>query len=269
MTRRVFALAMMFILAMPVAGVGGQSNAPDGRRIDSLFAQYTRGTTPGASVAVVRDGKILFSKGYGFANLEHRAPITPATVFDVASVSKQFAGLAVAMLVTEGRVKLTDDIVHPGDGRCRAYDHRRPPRASHERAAGLARHAVARGMAHGRHVAFDQILRMAYNQRSLNFVPGAEYTYSNTGYNLLAEMVARVTGKSFREWTDENLFRPLRHDELALPRRSQPHRPKSRIRVRPAPGQHVLGRHEQPDGAGIELALQYGRGPREVGDELR
>ena len=68
MTRRVFALAMMFILAMPVAGVGGQSNAPDGRRIDSLFAQYTRGTTPGASVAVVRDGKILFSKGYGFAN---------------------------------------------------------------------------------------------------------------------------------------------------------------------------------------------------------
>ena len=58
-------------------------------------------------------------------------------------------------------------------------------------------------------ISFDQILRMAYNQRSLNFVPGAEYTYSNTGYNLLAELVARVTGKSFRAWTDENLFRPL------------------------------------------------------------
>ena len=171
MTRRVFALAMMFILAMPVAGVGGQSNAPDGRRIDSLFAQYTRGTTPGASVAVVRDGKILFSKGYGFANLEHRAPITPATVFDVASVSKQFAGLAVAMLVTEGRVKLTDDI---STSRRWAMSGIRSPSAT----SCITRAGCGTGPARCRsrdgawttYVAFDQILRMAYNQRSLNFV---------------------------------------------------------------------------------------------------
>jgi len=86
------------------------SAIPDSARVDSLFAEYTRGLSPGLAVAVVRDGKVLYTKGYGYANLEHRVPITPATVFDVASVSKQFAGLAVAMLITEGRIKLTDPI---------------------------------------------------------------------------------------------------------------------------------------------------------------
>lgn len=92
MTRRVLALAVLVLFTAPAATVAGQSPPPDERRIDSLFAEWTRGTTPGASVAVVRDGQIVFKKGYGFASLEHRAPITPATVFDVASVSKQFAG---------------------------------------------------------------------------------------------------------------------------------------------------------------------------------
>ena len=83
---------------------------PETARVDSLFAEHARGATPGLAVAVVRDGKVLYAKGYGYASLENRVPITPTTAFDVASVSKQFAGLAVAMLVTEGRVKLTDDI---------------------------------------------------------------------------------------------------------------------------------------------------------------
>ena len=210
MTRGVFALAVMAILTVPTGAVRGQSNANE-KRIDSLFVEVSRGTTPGASVAVVRDGKLVFSKGYGFASLEHRVPITPATVFDVASVSKQFAGLAVAMLVTEGRVKLTDDIRNyipeMGDvGHTITVGH-----LVHH-TSGLRDWPGTLSLAGWRFddvISFDQILRMAYNQRSLNFVPGAEYTYSNTGYNLLAEMVARVTGKSFRAWTDENLFRPL------------------------------------------------------------
>jgi len=211
MTRRVLALAVMVLLAAPAATVAGQSPPADERRIDSLFAEWTRGNTPGASVAVVCNSQIVFKKGYGFASLEHRAPITPATVFDVASVSKQFAGLAVAMLVTEGRVKLTDDIrkyiPEMGDvGHTITVGH-----LVHH-TSGLRDWPGTLQLAGWRFddvISFDQILRMAYNQRSLNFVPGAEYTYSNTGYNLLAEMVARVTGKSFRAWTDENLFRPL------------------------------------------------------------
>jgi CubicO group peptidase (beta-lactamase class C family) len=181
------------------------------KRVDSLFAEYARGTTPGVAVAVVRDGRTLLSKGYGLASLEHRVPITSSTVFDVASVSKQFGGLAIAMLVEQGRVKLTDDIrkyiPELGDvGHTITIDH-----LLHH-TSGLRDWPGTLSLAGWRMddvISFEQILTMAYNQRTLNFVPGAEYTYSNTGYNLLAELVKRVTGQSFTEWTDEHLFRPL------------------------------------------------------------
>lgn len=181
------------------------------RRVDSLFAEFTRGTSPGVAVAVVRDGKVLLSKGYGLASLELRVPITPTTAFDVASVSKQFAGLAVSMLVEQGKVKLTDDI--------RTYIPELANVGQTITIENLLHHTsglrdwpgtlALAGWRMDDVISFEQILTMAFNQRSLNFVPGAEYTYSNTGYNLLAEVVKRVTGQSFREWTDAHLFRPL------------------------------------------------------------
>ncbi|HUQ82096.1 MAG TPA: serine hydrolase domain-containing protein [Gemmatimonadaceae bacterium] len=188
-----------------------QPSDPESARVDSLFAQYTRGLTPGLAVAVVRDGKVLLTRGYGYASLETKTPITPSTVFDVASVSKQFAGLSVAMLVTEGRVKLTDDIrkyiPELGDaGHTVTVDHLLHHTSGYRDWPGTL--ALA-GWSFDDVISFDQILTLAYAQRSLNFVPGAEYTYSNTGYNLLAEMVKRVSGKTFRQFTDERLFRPL------------------------------------------------------------
>ncbi len=201
---------MALLLAAASPSARAQTPAID-RRVDSLFAEQTRGLTPGVAVAVVRDGKLLTARGYGYANLEHRVPITPSTVFDVASVSKQFAGLAVAMLVTDGRVKLTDDIrkyiPELGDvGHVVTIDHLLHHTSGYRDWPGTL--ALA-GWRFDDVISFDQILRFAYNQRTLNFVPGAEYTYSNTGYNLLAETVARVSGKSFRQFTDERIFRPL------------------------------------------------------------
>ena len=182
------------------------------RRVDSLFARYNAAPSPGLALAVVRDGKVILERGYGLADIEHRVPITPGTVFDVASVSKQFAGLAVALLVTQGQVKLTDDI--------RTYIPELPVREKAITIDHLLHHtsglrdwpgtlAVA-GWRFDDVISFDQILRMAYAQRTLNFVPGAEYLYSNTGYNLLTELVQRVTKRPFRAWTDEQIFRPLR-----------------------------------------------------------
>jgi CubicO group peptidase (beta-lactamase class C family) len=197
-----------FVLLSTVAEAQG---TPEERRVDSLFAEYTRGLQPGLALAVVRDGKLLISRGYGYANLEHKVPITPTTVFDVASVSKQFAGLAVAMLVTEGRVKLTDDIrKHVPE----LAQLERPVTVDHlvHHTSGYRDWPGTLSLAGWRFddiISFDQIKTMAYNQRTLNFVPGSEYMYSNTGYNLLTEMVARHRGKTFRQWTDENFFRPL------------------------------------------------------------
>jgi CubicO group peptidase (beta-lactamase class C family) len=222
MTSRSIRLGALALLTIPTV-TAAQATSQE-RRVDSLFAEHTRGLQPGLALAVVRDGKVLITRGYGYANLEHKVPITPSTVFDVASVSKQFAGLAAAMLITEGRVKLTDDI--------RTYvpelaKLERPVTIDHllHHTSGYRDWPGTLSLAGWRFddvISFDQIKTLAYNQRTLNFVPGAEYTYSNTGYNLLTEAIARVRGKTFRQWTDENFFRPLGmtsshfHDDHAM-----------------------------------------------------
>ena len=211
MNRAAFGLALLQTLLLTSTGIGAQASPQQVRRADSLFAEYAGGNSPGLAVAVVRDGKVVFAKGYGLANLEHHVPITPSTVFDVASVSKQFTGLAVAMLVQQGKIALSDDI--------RRYlpelhTFPEPITIDHllHHTSGIRDWPGTLTLAGWRYddvISFQQILTMAANQRTLNFPPGSEYTYSNTGYNLLAEMVRRVTGQSFRSWTDANIFQPL------------------------------------------------------------
>lgn len=205
---RAVAIASLLVATPTMGQEGAQAQA---RRVDSLFAQYNRTDAPGLAVAVVRDGQTIFAKGYGMADLEHRVAITPSTVFDVASVSKQFAGLAIAMLVGEGKIQLEDDVRRYVP---EVHEMGRPITINHlvHHTSGLRDWPGTLGIAGWRFddvISFDQILTMAYHQRTLNFVPGAEYTYSNTGYNLLAETVQRVSGKSFRVWTEENFFAPL------------------------------------------------------------
>jgi CubicO group peptidase (beta-lactamase class C family) len=198
-------------LLVALAGVCSAQEAAKLRAVDDLFSKFDRSGSPGAAVAVVRDGKVVVSKGYGLASIENQIPISSSTVFDVASVAKQFTGLAVAMLVQQGSISLGDDI--------RKYIPELHDMGSTITIGHLLHHTSGlRDWPATLHVAgwqfddvisFDQILWMAYNQTTLNFTPGAEYTYSNTEYNLLAEMVARVTGTSFRAWTDEHIFGPL------------------------------------------------------------
>lgn len=180
------------------------------RRVDSLFAPWARQDSPGAVVVVLRNGQVVLRRGYGLASLEHPAPITPATVFDVASVSKQFTGLAIAMLVEQGKIHLTDDIRRyipemriPGPLTIDQLVHHTSGLRDWPQTLHIA------GWSYDDVMSFDQILWFAEHQTTLNFPAGTQYSYSNTEYNLLAELVARVTGQSFRAWTDEHLFAPL------------------------------------------------------------
>lgn len=181
-------------------------------QVDRLFQRWDREDSPGAAVLVVKDGKVVHRRGYGMASLEHRIPIDPgATVFDIASVSKQFAGFAIAVLSAEGRVGLDDD-VRKYVPELHDFGHTITIRHLLHHTSGLRDWPGTLRMAgwnYGDIISYDQILRMAYDQRELNFVPGDAYAYSNTGYNILAEIVARVSDKSFREWTDQNIFQPL------------------------------------------------------------
>ena len=180
-------------------------------KVDQLFAEWNQSDTPGAALAVTRDGEIIYKQGYGTANLEYDIPITTGIIFDIASVSKQFAGFAIATLSHEGKLSLDDDI--------RMYLSDVPDFGNTITIRHLLHHTsglrdwvqslVIAGDMMDDVISFKHILKMARHQKTLNFEPGTEFLYSNTGYNLLAEIVEKVTGDSFREWTDTHIFKPL------------------------------------------------------------
>ncbi|MFC5408239.1 serine hydrolase domain-containing protein [Larkinella bovis] len=180
-------------------------------KMDAIFAAYNRPNGPGCAVGVLQNGALIFGKGYGMANLEYDIPITTATVFDIASVSKQFAGLAVSTLIQEGKVNLDDDI--------RKYLPDLPIFAKTITIRHLVHHTSGlRDWPQTLHLAgwrwdevfsFDDIMRMVRNQKDLDFDSGERYSYSNTGYNLLAALVEKVSGQPFHQWMDARIFKPL------------------------------------------------------------
>ncbi len=180
-------------------------------QVDQLFAEWNQPDSPGAALAITRDGEVTYKKGYGMANLEYDIPITTTTIFDIASVSKQFAAFAIATLAHEGKLSLDDDIrVYLSD--VPDFGHTITIRHLLHHTSGLrdwVQSLVIAGVGMDDVISFKHILKMARHQKALNFEPGAAYLYSNTGYNLLAEIVEGVTGNSFREWTDTNIFKPL------------------------------------------------------------
>ena len=180
-------------------------------RIDALFQAWDTAWTPGVAVAVVKDGAIAYANGYGLAHLEYDIPITPSTVFHIASISKQFTTFSVLLLEAEGKLSLDDPIQQyipelPDFGVTITLRH-----LAHN-ISGLRDQWNLLGMAGWRLddiISTDQVLRLLSRQKELNFQPGDEYLYSNSGFTLLAEVVARVSGQSFADFTRERIFEPL------------------------------------------------------------
>ena len=210
----------------------GQANTRTLAKVKGLFVQWDRPDSPGAAVVIVKDGAVVHLRGYGCANLEDRTPITPQTAFDVASVAKQFTGLSIAMLVERGRISLEDDI--------RTFLPDVPNFGKQITIGQLLHHCSGlrdwtetlnlAGVDAASPIALEMILEMVRHQRELDFAPGEEQQYSNTGYNLLAAAVAKVTREPFRSWTELNIFRPLgmKHTQLNdNPAELIPHRAES------------------------------------------
>lgn len=180
------------------------------RQVDEIFSSFTP-DGPGCAVAVYQNARVVLAKGYGSANLEYGVPITPSTPFIVGSVSKQFTAAAIALLVEENRIALTDDV--------RKYvpelpDYGTPITIDHlvHHTSGLRDWWELVGMAGLRYddtYTAQDVLDMTARQRGLNFTPGERYVYSNTGYIVLGIVVQRVTGRSLREFAADRIFGPL------------------------------------------------------------
>lgn len=211
--RRGYRLQIVVITSAMICAGGSTARAQGilGAHVDSVFSRYSA-TTPGCAVGVYQNGATIFAKGYGLANVEYDAPITPTTPFIVGSVSKQFTAAAIALLVEEKRISLGDDV--------RRYIPELQDYGTKITIDNLVHHTSGLrdwwelvGMAGLRYddtYAVQDVLDMTARQRRLNFTPGERYMYSNTGYIMLGIVVQRVTGKSLREFAEERFFGPLR-----------------------------------------------------------
>ena len=212
-------LAVLVLGTLPAAAIAQQPATPPSPTADSIrvavnrvFAPWTATDGPGCAALVARDGRIVHQNGYGMANLETGTPITPASVFHLASVSKQFTAAAILTLAREGKLSLDDDIRNHLP-ELPDYGHRITIRHLLNHTSGLRDQwdllAMARGRFEENRITESDVLEIVTRQKALNFVPGAEYVYSNTGYTLAGIIVRRVSGKSLRDFAEERFFRPL------------------------------------------------------------
>ena len=181
------------------------------KKIDSLFTKWNNANSPGCTVGIVRNDSLIFSKGYGMANLEYAIPNTPTTVFHMASVSKQFTAYAIVLLAGQGKLHLDDDI--------RKWLSWFPDLKEKITILHLLNHTsgirdqwqllAISGTRLDDVITQDHIVKILGQQQALNFKPGEKYSYSNSGFTMLAEIVKSVTGQTLRAFTDSAIFKPL------------------------------------------------------------
>lgn len=178
----------------------GQDKAGE---IDKILSRFTP-TTPGCVCAVSQNGKILFNRASGSADLERNIPLTTNSVFDIGSTRKQFIAAAVLLLLEEKKLSLLEDI-HKYIPELPDYGHKITIDHLLTHTSGIRDWTGILPLANGSPTALTLILR----QRGLNFIPGEEFSYSNSGYVLLVEIVTRTSGMSFPEFMRKRLFEPL------------------------------------------------------------
>lgn len=181
-------------------------------RIDSVFSRFSN-TTPGCQLGIGRDGRVLYERGYGRANLEFDVPMTATTIVEIGSVSKQFTAASILLLHQQGKLSLDDD-VRKWIPELPDFGGRKVTlRQMANMTSGLRDQWGLMGLLNsppGSAIHSNELLTQVLSrQKDLNFPPNDQYLYSNSGYMLLAEVVKRASGKSLAEFSTENIFRPL------------------------------------------------------------
>lgn len=181
-------------------------------KVDEIFAQWDKPGSPGCALGVIKDGQLIYKRGYGMANLDYNIPISPESVFDIASITKQFTAMSILLLSKQGKLSLDDEIQEylPEIPR---YESPVTIRHLIHHTSGLRSGFVLAqllGMDSEKvYLRGDDILRLLVLQEGPSNKAGEEGGYLNTGYLLLGFIVKRVSGTSLREYAEENIFKPL------------------------------------------------------------
>ena len=209
----------LFILVLFIGCLSAAAQVPTKESVISgaerafqKAAKTNVGPAPGCAVGVSLDGEVVFEKAFGLAEMEHNIPNSPQTIFESGSVAKQFTAAAVVLLALEGKLSIDDPVRKhipelPDYGSPLTIRHILTHTAGlRDWGAVLALTGAGRG---DRVVSQALALDVIYRQKSLDFKPGAEYSYSNSGYQLAAEIVERVSKQKFGDFMSERLFKPL------------------------------------------------------------
>jgi CubicO group peptidase (beta-lactamase class C family) len=204
---RFVVLAATAVVLSAAAGAQDKKSAA----VDEVFADVAKPGSPGCALAVGRGGKIIYEKGYGLANIEENVSITPQSIFDIGSTSKQFTAASILLLEKQGKLSINDDI-RKYLPEIPDYGHKITILHLLNHTSGLRDYLTLFELAgiNTDSVTTDEdALAIIVNQKTLNFEPGNEWLYSNSGFFLLSMIVKRVSGKTLAEFSAENIFAPL------------------------------------------------------------
>lgn len=202
--------SIVFLLSLFALTSFAQNTDPL-KKVDQLFSSWNN-ATPGVAVAIQQGDKLIYNKAFGLADLEHNVPNTTETIFESGSVAKQFTAMSILLLAAEGKLSLTDDI--------RKYVPEIPKYNTTITIQMLLNHtsglkdwgsvgALTGWPRTTRVYTQDLALQIMSKQKSTNYTPGTEYSYSNANFSLQVTIIERVSGKSLAAFTDEKLFKPL------------------------------------------------------------
>jgi CubicO group peptidase (beta-lactamase class C family) len=201
-------LSCLPLLALAVNLASGDANTD---QVDRLFADFEKPGSPGCAVGIIRDGKLVYKRGYGAADLEHDIPNSSGSLFYLCSVSKQFTAMSALLLASEGKISLQDSV--------RRYVPELPPYTAPVTIRHLLHHTSGirdylglfdlAGKPDNYYTSDAEVLALLGRQKALDFSPGEEYHYSNSGYFLLSVIVRRASGRPLRDFAREHIFEPL------------------------------------------------------------
>jgi len=199
------------LLAVPAATPAVAQGPDAGALADRVFRAYTS-AGPGCAVGVAQDGRVLLERAYGLSDMESGTPLAANSIVEAGSVSKQFTAAAVTLLALEGKLRFDDD-VRKHFPELPSYERPITVRMLLDHTSGLRDWGSLMGIAGwprgSRTYTHAHVLEIIARQRAVNYPPGDQYSYTNSGYNLLAMLVERVSGQPFPAFTKARLFDPL------------------------------------------------------------
>lgn len=229
----------------------GQSDQDKIRKADSMISRYEQKNAPGMAIGIIKEGQVIYRKMYGMANLESRMPINDSTAFDIASVSKQFTAFVTLLAEKEGKLSLNDDI-RKYLPELRHLPHKITIRQLANHTHGLPDFTTIKrlqGFGDEFRVTNTEAVKTVLAIRNLHFSPGQQYSYNNTGFMLLAEILHRIYKKDFNEILKEYIFKPLQMNssmavddpEKIVPNKAESYQQKNGSFVKSPLGQMEYG----------------------------